>query len=212
MSTEYYVYAYMRDNNTPYYIGKGKNDRAWSPHVGCNMPKDKTKILMMETNLTEIGALALERRYIRWYGRKNINTGILRNLTDGGEGCSGMNHSDEVRMRISKTLKGKKHSEQHKLNIKLALTNNEKLRKPKSKRHKETLSLSLQGRKLSDEHRKNLSRKIFSDEHRRNLSRAKSGKNNPMYGKHRSDETKEKIAKAMSVIMKGNTRARKKGF
>jgi hypothetical protein len=44
----------------------------------------------MEHNLTNIGSLALERFYIRWYGRKNNNTGILRNLTDGGEGTIGI--------------------------------------------------------------------------------------------------------------------------
>jgi hypothetical protein len=82
----YYVYAYLRSSdNTPYYIGKGKDKRAFSKQHGVSVPKDKSKIVFLETNLTEIGALALERRYIRWYGRKDLNNGVLHNKTEGGD-------------------------------------------------------------------------------------------------------------------------------
>lgn len=102
----YYVYAYLREDGSPYYIGKGKGKRAFSNKHSVNLPPDASRIVFLEKNLSDIGACALERRYIRWYGRKDNKTGILRNKTEGGDGNSGSrskewceNHSNKMKGR-----------------------------------------------------------------------------------------------------------------
>jgi len=102
----YYVYAYLRPDGTPYYIGKGKDKRAWQKHRIHKIPPND-RIIFVETNLTEIGALAIERRLIRWYGRKDLGTGILRNRTDGGDGISGHKHTEAVKQKIAQARIGK---------------------------------------------------------------------------------------------------------
>ena len=85
---KYYVYTYLRDDNTPYYIGKGQGKRAWKKYKGETFPpKNKSFIKIIAHKLTEHEAFLLETKLIKSYGRKDLGTGILRNKSDGGEGA-----------------------------------------------------------------------------------------------------------------------------
>jgi len=87
-----------------------------------------------------------EKEFIKLYGRKELGTGTLCNLTDGGKGQRNVfqrEHSAETKRKMSESAKGRKFSEEHKQKLKDA----KKLNPVKV----------WKGKKFSDEHRKKLS-------------------------------------------------------
>jgi hypothetical protein len=96
----FYTYAYLREDGTPYYIGKGKKDRIHNPlHNSIHLPPKERRIFLKQ-NLTEEEAFKHEIYMIDVFGRKDLGTGILRNMTNGGQGVSGRVASKYFRKRI----------------------------------------------------------------------------------------------------------------
>jgi len=95
----FYVYSYLREDKSPYYIGKGRDNRCFvkGKKESVSPPRDKNRIKIIKKNLTEQEAFELEKLYILMFGRKDLGTGILRNLTNGGDGVSGYIVSEGVR-------------------------------------------------------------------------------------------------------------------
>jgi hypothetical protein len=167
--TKYYVYAhYKPGSDTPFYIGKGfgnrKNEKfghtKWWHNV---VKKHGYEIRMVAEHLTEEQALWLEVHQIAAWGRADLGKGPLVNLTNGGEGSSGVIMSEENRQKLSKRQKGKKYPPEFGAAI--------------SKRQK--------GRKVSDETKRNMSKAVK----KRNMV----GERNPFFGKTHTEETKKKI-------------------
>ena len=192
----FYVYAYLRKKDlTPYYIGKGQGKRAYGKEHSVVVPRDLSRIVFLETNLTELGAFALERRYIKWYGRKDLGTGIIPWNYNKKVGSY---LTDSSRKKISRANKGipKNHGE------KISATTTGK---PKSAEHKAKLSASLKGSipwnkgktGVQESTRKGTT---VSDETRAKMSAAHKGKAN-------TDEQKAKIsAKLKGRVMSEETR------
>ena len=100
----YYVYAHLHDDGEPYYIGKGKDDRAYRL-------EDNSRVRILADCLPERTAFIYERILIKHYGRIDLGTGILYNKTDGGEGAAGLVWTEEQREYQRKLSTGRKHTD-----------------------------------------------------------------------------------------------------
>lgn len=187
----FYTYAFLRADGSPYYVGKGKGNRAWTRSAQCarRHPKDHSQILILKKGLTEEEAFRHEKYMIAIFGRKDAGTGILRNMTDGGDGVSGFTHSEKTRAAIAKAVKGEK-------NPFFGRRHDAETRARIGQAHR--------GKSLSTEHRVKLLKAIrgkpLSKEHRAKIAEAnrgkQSGEKHPLFGKPRSEETRAKISQS----------------
>jgi len=104
--SEFYTYFYLRHDGTPYYVGKGKDGRAFS-RCGRTIPVPEPARIFIQHWGSEDEAFEMEKYYIQFFGRKDNGTGILRNFTDGGEGMSGHVYTEASKLKMSAWQKGK---------------------------------------------------------------------------------------------------------
>ena len=194
MEKKYYVYMYLREDGTPYYVGKGTGKRAYvKGHRKVLPPKDKSRIVLDKQNLTEEEAFKHEIDTIAFYGRKDLGTGILLNFTAGGEGTSGAIISEEHRRKISEFYKvnprseearkkireaniGKIYTEEHRRKISESVKRNNEARRNNgdffSSSQKVRIHTEETKRKMSESHKG----KVISEEARNKIREAQKGK------------------------------------
>ena len=114
------VYRHRRlDNNQIFYIGiavvkerpysKNGRNKFWNNVV--SKTNFEVEIIAELENWEE--ACELEQFLIELYGRKDLGTGNLVNLTNGGDGTNFKIISQETKIKMSLTKKGKKHTKEH---------------------------------------------------------------------------------------------------
>lgn len=113
------VYRHRRlDTFEVFYVGIGKHKHRPYQKSGRNQfwknitNKTEFTVEILKTDLSWEDACELEMFLIQQYGRLNKKTGILCNLTDGGEGAFGLEISEERRKKVSEFHKGRKRSKE----------------------------------------------------------------------------------------------------
>ena len=215
------VYKWLREDGTPYYIGIGKPERPYTGRRSCGPPPPKDRIIVLYEGLDWQTACDIEKNLIAFYGRKDLGTGVLRNLTDGGEGVQGHRHTKESKEKMSRASAGRRLTEESKKKISEAHrgenhylygkkhTEDSKKRMSESHRGskhtdetKKKMSESRRGKKPSEETRRKISNsntgKTHSEDTKMKLSEKLSGENHPNFGKNLKDVTREKISKSNS--------------
>jgi hypothetical protein len=191
------LYRHIRlDKDEPFYIGIGKDEsRAYSKRNRTkhwhNITNKGYDIEILFDDLSYDEAKLKEIEFIKLYGRIDLGTGILCNMTDGGDGSNGFKHSKEALIKIGEKSKGRiKTPEQiekwrSNMNFKRSPELTEKIRqsligKKHTEERKENQRKLRLGKKLSEEAKRKLSeywkgkkKGPFSEEHKQKLSEAR---------------------------------------
>lgn len=186
-----YVYRHIRkDKNEVFYIGIGSDSDYYRAHKFSerneiwNRIKNKCEVLVeiLYDNLDWKTACDIEKKLIKQYGRINNNTGILSNMTDGGEGTLNKIISEDTRYSLGKGNRGKKRTEESK---KRQSDSTKGVKKPEG--HGDKIRQFRIGKKMSEESKLKISKNSkgrsswnkglkFSEESKLKMSLSKKNK------------------------------------
>lgn len=187
----YYIYTLCYPNGVPFYVGKGQNNRCvshfWPSSKGENLLKDniirkinrsgsEVRINIVLTTVDESLAHSVEEHLIGSYGRRDIRTGILANMTNGGEGVSGKIRTEEekeLRRKKPSPLRGVPLKTETKQKLSKSLKKTYKLKKERG----DSIASHLKGKELTEDHKQKISDTIkgrtLSETHVRNQAISK---------------------------------------
>lgn len=205
MEKIFYVYQLRLEGSiAPFYIGKGTGRRAQFHLTPGHIKKEKSYknniikkaqregvgilVEIIADGLSEDIALDLEVELIQIYGRRNIGTGCLANLTDGGDGVSGYVMSKEHRQLLSNLAKGRKWTEEQR-----ERTIKARIGMKRSEATKAKMSKSASGRIASDETRAKLSEIAKNRPRRSHSEETKAKMRAAALGRKHTEETKQKL-------------------
>ena len=186
-----YVYRHIRkDKNEVFYIGIGSDSDYYRANKFSerneiwNRIKNKTEILVeiLHKNIEWGEACRIEIELIKKYGRINNKTGILSNMTDGGEGTLNKVINEDTRYLLGNGNRGKKRTEESKKRQSESVKG---IKKPKE--HGEKIRQYRTGKKMSEESKLKISKNskgrsswnkgiTFSEESKLKMSISKKGK------------------------------------
>lgn len=215
-----YQYGEYSFDYEPFYVGKGyykrmlshlnraknKNVRKITPTISKIRKLLKLNLVpiikIVTENLIEQESFNLEISLIKLIGRKEFTTGPLLNLTNGGDGVSGLIVSKETRKKLSKASKGR-------------IPPNKGI--PLTSEHKQRLREANLGKKQSEETKQKRKETMeknpyrHSNERKQKMRESKLGDKNPskrpevrakisstQIGRKQSKETKLKRAKSLT--------------